>query len=89
MHFDWDPEKNEEIQEKHEISFPEIVELISRGGLIKSMRNPSDKYPNQKVMLVRRGKAVYLVPYEVRGVSYWLITAFYSERFTQKYSRQK
>jgi uncharacterized DUF497 family protein len=89
MHFDWDPEKNEEIQTTHGISFEEIVTLISRGGLVKSVKNPSDKYPDQKIMLVRKGKAIYLVPYESRANTHWLITAFYSEKFTKKYARQK
>jgi uncharacterized DUF497 family protein len=89
MHFDWDPQKNEEIQEKHGVSFEEIVALISRGGLIKSVKNPSEKHAGRKIMLVRKGKAVYLVPYESRGDGYWLITAFYSETLTKKYARQK
>jgi uncharacterized DUF497 family protein len=89
MHYDWDPEKNEETQNKHGISFEEIVSLISKGGLIKSVKHPSEKYPGQKIMLVRRGKAVYMVPYETRGDTHWIITAFYSERFTQKYAGKK
>jgi uncharacterized DUF497 family protein len=89
VHYAWDPEKNEEIQERHGISFEEIVALISKGGLIKSLKNPSDRYPDQKIMLVRKTKAVYMVPYETRGDMNWLITAFYSEKFTQRYSRQK
>jgi hypothetical protein len=40
-------------------------------------------------MLVRKGKAIYMVPYETRGKAHWLITAFYSERLTQKYLRRK
>jgi len=63
--------------------------VISRGGLIKSVKNPSGKYPGQKILLVRKGKAVYMVPYESRGDRYWLITAFYSEKLTNKYARQK
>ena len=88
MHFDWDPPKNIETQEKHGISFEEIVALVSKGGLIKSVRNPSGKYPGQKIMLVRKGKAIYMVPYEERDGAHWLITAFYSEKITQKYLRQ-
>lgn len=89
MRFDWDPLKNEEIQDKHGISFDEIVALVSRGGLIKSVRNPSGKYPDQKIMLVRKGKAVFMVPYETRGNKEWLVTAFYSEKFTRKYAERK
>ena len=89
MRFEWDPKKNEEIQETHGISFEEIVTLVSRGGLLKSAANPSAKYPGQRVMLVRKGKSIYMVPYENRGGTHWLITAFYSEPLTRKYSRLK
>ena len=89
MYFDWDAQKNEETQNKHGISFEEIVTLIARGGFIKSVKSQSDKYQGQKIMLVRKGKAIYLVPYETRGEKHWLITAFYSEKFTRKYTGRK
>lgn len=87
MHFDWDPAKDVEVQEKHGISFAEIVGLIRRGGLVRTVINRSPSYPDQKVMLVRRGKAIYMVPYEKRGGKYWLITVFFSQKYTDKYSR--
>lgn len=87
MLFDWDPPKNAEIQEKHGISFQEIVGLISRGGFVKTVINRSPDYPDQKVMLVRKGKAIFMVPYENRGGKRWLITAFYSQKYTKKYPR--
>lgn len=81
------PAKNIEVQEKHGITFQEIVSLIRRGGLVKTMINKSPDYPDQKVMLVRKGKAVFMVPYENRNGKYWLITAFFSQKYTNKYSR--
>lgn len=89
MVYDWDPAKNDEIHNDHGITFPQIVELISRGGLIGTAPNPSPKYPGQKLLLVRRGETVYVVPFEIKGNTRWLITAFYSEKFTKKYSRKK
>ncbi len=85
MNFDWDPDKNEEIQISHKISFQEIVKLISLGFLIKTVVNPSPKYQGQKIFLIRRGNAIYMVPFEKRQNKYRLITAFYSEFFTKKY----
>jgi uncharacterized DUF497 family protein len=89
MRYDWDPDKNIEIQNKHEISFEEIVGLIARGGLLKTVFNPSPNYPAQKIMIIRKSKAIYMVPYEDRGETHWLITAFYSEKLTKKYPRKK
>jgi uncharacterized DUF497 family protein len=87
MHFDWDPAKNLEVQQKHGISFEEIISLIRRGSLLKTVINRSPEYPNQKVMLVRKGKAIYMVPFEIREGKRWLITAFFSQNYTDKYLR--
>ncbi len=87
MNFEWEPDKNEEIQKDHDISFEEVVNLISRGFLIKTVSNPSPKYKGQKIFLIRRGKAVYMVPFEKRQGKYRLITAFYSQYFTEKLAR--
>jgi uncharacterized DUF497 family protein len=87
MNFEWDLAKNEEVQRDHDISFEEVVSLIGRGYLIKTMSNPSPKHKGQKIFLVRRGKAVYMVPFEKREGKYRLITAFFSQFFTDKYSR--
>jgi uncharacterized DUF497 family protein len=87
MQFDWDPEKNAEVIEKHGISFEEVVDLISRRRIIKTISNPNPKYKAQKIMLVRREKAVYLIPFEIRQDKIWLITAFFSDYFSKKYSR--
>lgn len=89
MHYDWDPAKNIEIQNKHGISFEDVVSLIARGGLLKTIFNPSTNYPGQKIMVIRIAKAIYMVPFDDKGNTHWLITAFYSEKLTKKYSRQK
>lgn len=87
MHFDWDQAKNIEIQQKHGISFQEIVGLIRRGCLVKTVINRNTDYPDQKVMLVRKGNAIYMVPFEARGGKRWLITAFFSQKYTSKFLR--
>ncbi len=87
MNFEWESEKNEEVQKDHGISFEVVVSLIARGHHIKSLANPSSKYKGQKIFLVRKGKAIYMVPYEKRQGKYRLITAFFSPFFTDKYSR--
>lgn len=87
MGFDWDEAKDLEVQEKHGVSFQEIRRLIERGGLLKVVLNRSSQYSGQKALLVRKGNAVYMVPFERRGETRWLITVFYSAYYTKKYSR--
>jgi uncharacterized DUF497 family protein len=89
MDFHWDAEKDLEIQEKHGISFQEIRDLIERRHLLAIVVNRSPEYPGQKALLVRKGKVVFMVPFEIRDGKRRLITAFYSEFFTKKYLRLK
>jgi uncharacterized DUF497 family protein len=87
MKYDWEADKDAEIQEKHGISFQEIRTLIERRQLVKILENRSATYPGQKILLVRKGKAIYMVPFEIRDNKRWLITAFYNDYYTKKYSR--
>ena len=87
MDYEWDPDKDKEIQEKHGISFDEIINLIGRGFLWKILVNPSPKYKGQKIYLVRKINSIYMVPFENHSGKCHLITAFYSKTFTEKYRR--
>ena len=87
MNFEWDPEKDEEIQQKHGISFEEVVNLMGRGFLLKVARNPSPKHKGQKIFLVQKDNAVFVVPYEKYQGKYRLITAFYSQHYTNNLLR--
>lgn len=89
MNYEWDEEKDLEVQEKHGISFLEVVSLIERRHLLGIFENRGPDYPGQKVLLVRKGKAVYMVPFETRNGKRRLITAFYSEYYTNKYRGKK
>ena len=86
MDYEWDPNKNQEIQEKHGISFDEVINLIGKGFLWKTVGNPSHKYKGQKILLVRKSRSIYMVPFENREGKCRLITAFYSKYFTEQYS---
>ena len=89
MDYQWDDENDQKIQEKHGISFQEIRQLIERRQLLGIVANKRQAYPGQKVLLVRKGKSVYMVPFEIREGKKRLITAFYSEFYTKKYLRSK
>ena len=89
MNYEWDPNKNKEIQEKHGVSFEEIVNLIGRGFLIKTKINPSKKHKGQKIFLVQKGRAIFVVPFENRNNKQRLITAFYSQKYTHQYLKEE
>jgi uncharacterized DUF497 family protein len=89
MDFEWDDDKDLEVQEKHGISFQEIRSLIERRQLLGIIENRSAVYPGQKVLLVRKGKAVFMVPFEIRNGKKRLITAFYSDYYSKKFRGTK
>jgi uncharacterized DUF497 family protein len=89
MDFEWDEDKDLEVQEKHGITFQEIRSLIERRQLLGIVENRSSTYPGQKVLLVRKGKAVFMVPFEIRNGKKRLITAFYSDYYTKKFRGAK
>ena len=60
----WNEEKNRLLQNERGISFEDIVDAISNGDLLDSIKNPSsEKYSNQSVFIVNVKGYVYCVPY--------------------------
>ena len=63
-YYDWNDEKNELLKKLRGVSFEQVVLAIVSGDLIDRIRHPNpEKYPNQKVFLVKIGDYVYSVPY--------------------------
>ena len=85
-YFDWDDEKNELLKKTRGVSF-ELVELaIASGDLIARLKHPNpEKYPNQKVFLVRIDNYVYSVPYIEEEESIFLKTIIPNSKATKKY----
>ena len=62
--FDWDNEKNTFLKKERDVSFEQVELAIASGDLLDRVRHPNpDRYPNQKVFLVRIEDYVYSVPY--------------------------
>ena len=48
------------------ISFEEIVNYINSGYVVKDIKHPNmDKYPNQRIYLIRINDYIYEVPYVI------------------------
>lgn len=82
----WNDEKNELLQNERGISFEDIVDAISNGDLLDSIKNPSsDKYSNQSVFIVNVKEYVYCVPYVEDKSSVFLKTIFPSRKMKKRY----
>ena len=85
-YFTWDGEKNEKLRAERGISFEEILFHIERGDLLDVLEHPNRaKYRGQRILVVRVGDYVYLVPFTEAESEVSLITIIPSRRATRKY----
>ena len=82
----WNNEKNKLLQNERGISFEDIVNAISNGDLLDSIKNPSsEKYSSQSVFIVNLKGYVYCVPYVEDETSIFLKTIFPSRKMKKRY----
>jgi hypothetical protein len=82
----WDTNKNVHLQKERAISFEEIVEAISEGGLLDTLEHPNqEKYGGQKLLVVRWKEYIYLVPTVETEQEVFLKTIIPSRKYLKKY----
>ncbi|MGA3083375.1 MAG: BrnT family toxin [Thermodesulfobacteriota bacterium] len=88
--FHWDNEKNEQLKENRGVCFEQVVILMERGEVLDTVEHPNqDKYPGQKIAIVRIDDYVYLVPYVEDNEGIFLKTIIPSRKATNKYVRAR
>jgi uncharacterized DUF497 family protein len=85
-YYDWNDEKNELLKKLRGVSFEQVVLAIVSGDLIDRVKHPNpDKYPNQRVFLVKIDDYVYSVPYVEDDEKMFLKTIIPNSKATKKY----
>ena len=80
----WNPEKNIELMLERGVSFEEILSSIEQGGLLTVLDHPNQqKYPNQKIWVVRLRGYAHLVPLVDSGDDIFLKTIMPSRKATK------
>jgi len=81
-------EKDLLLKETRGVSFEDVLGLVFEGQVLSDRKhhNPQ-KYPNQRILVVRVGNYAYAVPYVIDGKKkiVFLKTAYPSREFTKKY----
>jgi uncharacterized DUF497 family protein len=86
--FNWNKDKNQQLQEQRGITFEEIAQAIEQGNLLDVIKHyNSDKYPNQKILIVKIDDYVYLVPFVENDLEIFLKSIIPSRKMTKKYLR--
>ncbi len=85
--FTWKPEKNEWLKRERGLSFEDIEDAITSGGLKGVSANRS--HPEQIVLAVMVGDYVVGVPATIQPTVILLRTAYYSRRLNKRYRGKK
>jgi len=84
--YNWNKEKNLLLKKTRSISFEQIIIHIEQGDLIDIIQHPnSDKYSNQKILIINVKNYIYAVPFVENGNERFLKTIIPSRKLTKKY----
>ena len=85
-YYDWNDDKNELLKKLGGVSFEQVVLAIVSGDLVDRVRHPNpEKYPNQRVFLVKIEDYIYSVPYVEDDDKIFLKTIIPNSKATKKY----
>ncbi|OGK10196.1 toxin [Candidatus Roizmanbacteria bacterium RIFCSPHIGHO2_01_FULL_35_10] len=83
-------DKDKFLKEKRGVGFSEIIKALEERQILKSTDYPNKKkFPNQKMMLVKIKKYIYVVPYVESEKEFFLKTIYPSRKYTKKYLSKK
>ncbi len=85
-YYDWNDEKNELLKKLRGVSFEQVVLAIVSGDLIDRVKHPNpEKYPNQRIFLVKIEDYIYSVPYVEDDEKVFLKTIIPNSKATKRY----
>ena len=86
MIFDWDPEKEKLLKETRGLSFEHVLFHIENDDLLDVREHPNkEKYPHQKVLIVKMNDYAYVVPFVQEDETFFLKTIIPSRKETKRY----
>ncbi|MEA5508315.1 BrnT family toxin [Crocosphaera sp. UHCC 0190] len=84
--FNWNEDKNRQLQQERGITFDDIIKSMQQGKLLDIIQHyNADKYPNQKIFIVQLDSYVYVVPFVETDLEIFLKTIIPSRKMTKKY----
>jgi uncharacterized DUF497 family protein len=84
--FRWNDKKNIQLQAEREINFEMAVSAITEGNVLDVIEHPNqEKYPSQRIFVIRINQYVYLVPFVENDREIFLKTIIPSRKMKKKY----
>jgi len=82
----WNSTKNQQLVAERGVSFEDVVFCIQQGGILDDVEHPnSDKYPGQRIFVIKIDDYVHLVPYVENRKEIFLKTVIPSRKATKQY----
>jgi len=86
MNFKWDAEKNKLLKKERNVCFEDVVALIYEDKVLDVIVHPNtQKYPHQKIYILRLQGYVYMVPFVKNRDEIWLKTIVPSRKMNKLY----
>jgi len=84
--FDWSEEKNEWLKRLRGVSFEQAVFWLNHGGLLDAIDHPNlDRYPEQRIFVIKIEAYAYIVPFVEDDNVVFLKTIIPSRKMTKRY----
>ena len=84
----WNPEKDHILRETRGIGFEDVEAQIEAGAVLDDFPHPlQDKYPNQRILVVRINEYAVRVPYVLEDDGIFLKTMFASRKSQKLYTK--
>jgi len=82
MEFDFNEDKNKLLFDERGVTFQDAIHSIAEKGVLVDFPHPNtDRYPNQRILVVEVHGYTYCVPYVTNGEIIFLKTLFPSRKF--------
>jgi uncharacterized DUF497 family protein len=82
----WSHEKNERLKRERGVSFEKVVLQIAKGEILDVLEHPDqERYPSQRIFVVKLGDYAYLVPFVESEDLIFLKTIIPSRKATRAY----
>ena len=89
MYFDFSPEKNKILKESRNISFEEVIEELESWENVLDLipHFNKEKYPHQKIFIVRIKNYVYYIPFVQNDDECFLKNVIPSRKLNKIYNK--
>ena len=89
MEIIFDEEKNKKLKQERGVSFEMVIEKMSRGEIVLDFKHPNtERYPNQRIMVVEINNYPYCVPY-IQTEKEIVLKTIYPDRRFKKFIKKK